>query len=173
MRPTDRRPKTDDPRLKTEDERQKTGARNDMRDYRKITAWQKADDFAVAVYEVTRFFPREETYGLVAQLRRAVCSCPANIVEGASRASKKDYLHFLYIARGSLHEAHYFVHLAHRLDYLDEKRCGSLTEQAEEASRTLTGLIRAVEREAGLTAQTVARVSTFLAINLGLFTFHV
>ena len=118
-----------------------------MRDYTKIVAWQKADDLTVAIYEVTKGFPKDEAYALTSQLRRAAYSVPANITEGASRSSQKDYLHFLYIARGSLHEAHYFLHLAHRLSYLDGKARARLLEQAEEVSRTLTGLIRAVEKE--------------------------
>ncbi|HET9368448.1 MAG TPA: four helix bundle protein [Candidatus Udaeobacter sp.] len=73
-----------------------------MRDYTKIEAWRLADHLTVVVYERTRSFPREEIYGLTSQMRRAAFSIPANIVEGASRESKKDYLHFLYIARGSL-----------------------------------------------------------------------
>jgi len=80
-----------------------------MRDYTKIEAWRLADDLTVAVYERTRSFPREEIYGLTSLLRRAAYSVPANIVEGSSRESKKDYLHFLYIARGSLSETQYFI----------------------------------------------------------------
>ncbi len=118
-----------------------------MRDYNKIIAWQKADDLTVAVYTATRCFPKEELYALTSQLRRAAYSVPANIAEGASRNSQKDYLHFLFIARGSLHEAHYFLHLAHRLGYLDGKARTRLLAQAEEVSRILTGLIRAVAKE--------------------------
>lgn len=121
-----------------------------MRDYTKILAWQKADDLTVVVYEATKSFPKEELYGLTSQLRRAAYSVPANIVEGASRNSKKDYLHFLYIARGSLNEARYFVHLARRLGYLKPELHLQLQGQAEEVSRTLSGLIQAVERETGL-----------------------
>src|SRR6266576_885733 len=79
-----------------------------MRDYTKIEEWKLADDLTVAVYERTRVFPKEEMYGLTSQLRRASYSVPANIVEGSSREGKRDYLHFLYIARGSLSEAQYF-----------------------------------------------------------------
>jgi four helix bundle protein len=75
-----------------------------MRDYRKIDAWRLADDLTVFIYRKTGSFPREEIYGLTSQLRRASYSVPANIVDGATRDSKKDYLHFLYIARGSLSE---------------------------------------------------------------------
>jgi four helix bundle protein len=86
-----------------------------MRDYTKIEAWKLADDLTVAIYRMTHSFPKEEAYGLTSQLRRASYSAPANIVEGATRGSKKDYLHFLYIARGSLSETDYFIHLARRL----------------------------------------------------------
>ena len=82
-----------------------------MRDYTKINAWRLADDLTVAAYQRTRSFPKEEIYGLTSQLRRASYSVPANIVEGASRDSKKDYLHFLYIARGSLSETQYLYTL--------------------------------------------------------------
>src|SRR4029079_12676811 len=100
-----------------------------MRDYTKIEAWRLADDLTVAVYECTRSFPREEIYGLTSQLRRAAYSVPANIVEGASRESKKDYLHFLYIARGSLSETQYFIHLAGRLTIFSYIELRSLTRE--------------------------------------------
>src|SRR3954469_25199924 len=112
-----------------------------MRDYTKIDAWRLADDLAVGVYARTRLFPKEEMYGLTSQLRRASYSVPANIVEGASRESKKDYLHFLYIARGSLSEAQYFIHLARRLDYLSLKDSDALREQTKLAFACLHGLI--------------------------------
>ena len=91
-----------------------------MRDYTKIEAWKLADDLTVAIYERTKSFPKEELYGLTSQIRRAAYSVPANIAEGASRESKKDYLHFLYIARGSLSEAQYFIHLTQRLGYISD-----------------------------------------------------
>src|ERR1700746_256688 len=114
-----------------------------MRDYVKIEAWRLADDLTVAVYERTRSFPREEVYGLTSQLRRAAYSVPANIVEGASRESKKDYLHFLYIARGSLAETQYFIHLARRLGYLSLQEAATLGEQTKMAFACLHGLVRA------------------------------
>src|SRR5512135_1355921 len=103
-----------------------------MRDYTKIEAWKLADDLTVMIYERTRSFPREEIYGLTSQLRRASYSVPANIVEGSSRESQRDYLHFLYIARSSLSETQYFVHLAKRLGYLtdaDAERLHGQTKQ--------------------------------------------
>ncbi len=66
-----------------------------MRDYKKIKAWALADDLTVAIYRATESFPSSEIYALSNQIRRAAYSVPANIVEGASRKTKKDYLHFL------------------------------------------------------------------------------
>lgn len=119
-----------------------------MRDYTKIDAWKLADDLAVAVYQQTQAFPREELYGLTSQLRRAASSVPANIVEGSARESQRDYLHFLHIARGSLVEAQYFLHLASRLGYLNEVDATRLHQQTKQVFACLHGLIQAVSRQA-------------------------
>lgn len=66
-----------------------------VRDFRKIKAWQLADDLAVRVYEVTKGFPRSEAYGMTSQLRRAAVSVAANIVGGALQETTKDYLNFV------------------------------------------------------------------------------
>ena len=68
--------------------------------------------------------------------------------EGSSRHSQKDYLHFLYIARGSLTEMQYFIHLAHRIAYLPDKQYQVLSEQVKATFARLHGLIKAVEKEA-------------------------
>ena len=120
----------------------------------------------MAVYERTRSFPREEIYGLTSQLRRASYSVPANIVEGASRESKKDYLHFLYISRGSLSEAQYFIHLAQRLGYLSSEEAAALRQQTKATFGCLHGLIRAVEKETGKLGTVIASVTSLLVIGL-------
>lgn len=106
-----------------------------MRDYRKIDAWKLADELTMAVYEQTRAFPREETYGLTSQIRRSAYSVPSNIAEGSARNTKKDYLSFLYIARGSLTETQYFVHLSHRLGYLPDSAKTQLMDLIRQAAR--------------------------------------
>jgi four helix bundle protein len=118
-----------------------------VRDYTKIQAWKLADDLAVSVYQHTRLFPKEELYGLTSQLRRATYSIPANIAEGSARESKKEYLHFLHIARGSLAETQYFIHLASRLQYLASDATLELTSEARRVFGCLQGLIEAVEHE--------------------------
>jgi four helix bundle protein len=140
-----------------------------MRDYTKINAWKLADDLTVAVYQCTRSFPREELYGLTSQIRRAAYSVPANIAEGSSRESKRDYLHFLYIARGSPSETQHFVHLAQRLEYLVPRDAESLAAQTSAAFACLHGLIRAVELESGKLSRVAAAVTSFLVLYLPRF----
>lgn len=132
------------------------------RDYTKIKAYQFADDLVVLVYRFTKEFPTDEMYGLTSQLRRAAVSVAANIVEGASRQHKRDYLHFLYIARGSLAEAGYLLHVANRLDYIKENDYLTLQNNKEETAKTLFGLIKSVEKEAKITGKLIALMtSTF------------
>lgn len=119
-----------------------------MRNYTKIAAWRLADDLTVAIYEKTRSLPPEERYGLTGQMRRAASSVPANIVEGSARETQKDYLHFLHIARASLSEAQYFVHLARRLGYFTPPDALELQNQTKRVFACLHGLIQAVTREA-------------------------
>ena len=71
-----------------------------MRDHKKLRAFELADECAVMIYEITKAFPREELYGLVGQMRRAVVSAASNMVEGCSRNSRTEYLRFLEIAFG-------------------------------------------------------------------------
>ena len=128
-----------------------------MRDYTKIEAWKLADDLTVAIYQQTRNFPREEIYGLTSQLRRAVSSVPANIVEGSARETQKDYLHFLHIARSSLSETQYFLHLTTRLNYLRAEDAARLQQQTKQVFACLHGLILAVARQANPAAPIVHR----------------
>lgn len=133
-----------------------------MRNYRNIEAWKLADDLAVVAYEITRGFPREEAYGLTSQLRRSASSVPTNIVEGSGRETNRDYLHFLYIARGSLNETQYLIHLAIRLGYLTPERAAEIIGQTKRTFGCLHGLIRAVEREVGKLGRIVsARTPSF------------
>lgn len=128
-----------------------------MRDYKKIEAWKLADDLTVAIYVQTHGFPREELYGLTSQLRRAASSVPANIVEGSARETLRNYLHFLHIARASLSETQYFVHLANRLGYLSEADALQLHPQIKQVFACLHGLIQAVALEANRPDSGIAR----------------
>ena len=72
--------------------------------FRDLKCWQKAFDLSLAIYSVTRSFPKEEIFGLTSQLRRASVSVVSNIAEGKGRSSEKDLLRFLANSRGSLFE---------------------------------------------------------------------
>lgn len=137
-----------------------------MRDFKKIEAWRLADDFTVAIYARSRSFPREERFGLTSQLRRAAASVAANIVEGSARGTKKEYLHFLYVARGSLSEAQYFIHLAGRLGFISDDVIAELTAQGRQTFACLHGLIGAVEKEAGLITKIAATFTSLIVLGL-------
>ena len=137
-----------------------------MRDYRKIKAWQFADDLTVAIYKHTRRFPREEIYGITNQMRRAAYSVPSNIAEGSARGTNRDYLHFLHIARVSLAEVQYFVHLSRRLDYLTDEGADELDGQIVGTFVRLHGLIKAVKKETGLMGKASSAISSGIVLLL-------
>jgi four helix bundle protein len=113
-----------------------------------IAAWQKGDDLVVEIYEVTQKFPRHELYGLTSQLRRAAISVPANIAEGSGRRTIRDYIRFLYNAKGSLTEVEYLVHISHRLGYITDEEFRLLRSSLRQTAGTLLGFIRFKEQEA-------------------------
>jgi four helix bundle protein len=105
------------------------------RDFKNIKAWQHSDDLVFRVYAKTKNFPKEELYGLTSQLRRAAISVPTNIAEGASRQHKHEYLQFLYVARDSLVETEYPLHIPRRLDYLTDAEYKNLDILREETAK--------------------------------------
>jgi four helix bundle protein len=109
--------------------------------YRDLIAWQKAKGLALDVYRCTRQFPKDEIYGLSSQMRRAAVSIPSNIAEGKGRHSQKEYLHFLYLARGSLLELQTQISIARDLDYIDLTAFDRLESETDELGRILNGLI--------------------------------
>jgi len=109
--------------------------------FRDLVAWQKAMQFATDVYRVTETFPRSEQFGLTQQIRRSVNSVPSNIAEGKGRQTTKDYVQFLYRARGSALEAETQLEIAHNVGFLDRETFARLLEQSAEVGRVLNGLI--------------------------------
>lgn len=89
-----------------------------MGSYRDLVVYKEAYGFVIGIYSVTRDFPQEEKYGIVSQIRRAATSVVANIVEGQSRGSNKDFSRFLRIARASLSECELFLELSKDLGYI-------------------------------------------------------
>src|SRR5262249_8129909 len=117
-----------------------------MRDQTKLRAFELADQLAVATYNETRSFPREETFGLTSQLRRAAGSNCSNIAEGSARFSKGEYVRFLDNAYGSAREVEYQVSLAFRSGFLSEISHRKLWSLSVETSKVLNGLLRSLRR---------------------------
>lgn len=138
------------------------------RDFRNIRAWQFADDLTVLVYSKTKKFPKEELYGVTSQIRRAAVSVPTNIAEGASREHKREYLHFLYVARGSLSETEYLLHLSRRLEYFDDADYHELNKLREDTGKLLHGLIRSVKSETKLLSRIIAFLTSSLVLGISL-----
>ncbi|MGH9942695.1 MAG: four helix bundle protein [Pyrinomonadaceae bacterium] len=92
------------------------GTEHQIRNHRDLVAWQKAMNLVVNVYQASQQFPKDETYGLTSQMRRAAVSIPANIAEGQGRRSKAEFRQFLGTARGSVLELDTHLELALRLD---------------------------------------------------------
>ncbi len=117
-----------------------------MKDFHKLTVWQKAHQLVLETYEATRDFPREEAYGLTLQLRRAAASIPANIAEGCGRDGDKELSRFLQIAAGSASETEYHLLLAHDLGLLKEESHERLRSGVAEVKRMLTALTQKLRR---------------------------
>jgi len=111
--------------------------------YTDLQVWQAAMDLAEDVYRITKNFPKEETYGLTIQVRRAAVSAPSNIAEGKGRSSDKELAQFLCHSRGSLFEIETQINLARRLGYLDAQQVDTVLRNTARVGQLLNGLLRA------------------------------
>ncbi len=137
--------------------------------YRKLIAWQKADELAFQIYQVTKNFPSEEKFGLISQMRRAALSTAANIAEGYAKNSTKDKINFYNIALGSLTEIEYYLDFSSRLSYISDIQYQNLTKLRSETGRLLNGLTKGTRNKWQRTSK-VALASLFLISG---FWFHV
>ena len=97
-------------------------------------------DLATTVYQLSKSMPRDEQYRITSQMLRSAASVPANIAEGYQRGTRKDYAHFISIARGSLAETETFLLLADRAGLLSKGEVAPALEIADELSRMLNSL---------------------------------
>ena len=115
--------------------------------WKDLKVWQKVHQLVLEVYRVTASFPKTEIYGVTSQLRRAAASVPANIAEGQSRQTTKEYLQFLYNARGSLEEVRYFLLLSYDLKFLTLQSYNLLEQEYNDASKMLNALIKSLKKQ--------------------------
>ena len=97
--------------------------------YEELDVWKESHKLALEIYKLTRNFPKDERFRIVDQMCRAAISVPTNIAEGTGRHSKKEFLQFLYIARGSVEETKYLLLLAKDLNYLKHEIYINLQER--------------------------------------------
>jgi four helix bundle protein len=110
--------------------------------YRDLVVWQIGMDFAAEVYRLAKIMPRAEEYRMTSQVLRAAASVPANIAEGHVRGTRKEYAHFVSIARGSLAEAETFLMLAVRTELLKQEDAVNALAIADRLGRQLNTLRR-------------------------------
>ena len=112
----------------------------DSYQFERLTAWQKAKELAVAVYQIANKFPQYEQYALSSQIRRAAISVPSNIAEGTGRVSVKEKIHFLEISYGSLLETYCQLQIAVELNYISLDDLEAIKSLFFETSRLISGL---------------------------------
>lgn len=117
-----------------------------IKSHRDLIVWQKAMEMTVSIYHLTKNFPKEETYGLVSQIRRASASIPANIAEGQGRRLSREFQQFLGNARGSLLELDTHLELSFRIGYINKNQHYDLREKISEVGRMLNGLMRSLNK---------------------------
>lgn len=111
-----------------------------IRSYRDLKIWQKSVDLVVAVYAIVETFPDREIYRLVDQLCRSSISIPANIAEGSSRKSTKEFMRFLNVSYGSLCETLTHIEIAMRLKYISQQQADEMSTSYSEVAKMMNAL---------------------------------
>lgn len=109
--------------------------------YKDLSVWQRSIQLSLAIYRLTAAFPAEERYGLTSQLRRAGVSIPSNIAEGYGRGTRKEYKHFLTVARGSTLEVQTQLTIARELEFCLSDQTANAESLSEEVSKMLYSLV--------------------------------
>lgn len=115
--------------------------KKDIQNFKDLIVWQKSVDLSVLIYEITEGFPREEMYGITSQMRRAAISIASNIAEGKQRGTRKDFVNFLRIAKGSASELETQIIISKKLNFSKEINYSKIENILEEVIRMLRGLI--------------------------------
>jgi four helix bundle protein len=110
-----------------------------------LAVWKLAHQLTLEVYMISKKFPSSELYGLTSQVRRSSSSVPTNIIEGQGRQYKKEFIQFLYIAKGSLEEANYQLFLAKDLSYISNEEYNELNILCTRIKMMLYKLIKSLK----------------------------
>ena len=113
--------------------------------FKDLEVWRVSMDLVVKVYEITREFPKNEQFGLAAQLQRSAVSIPSNIAEGSGRGTRKDFAHFLDQARGSLFEVITQLEICRSLNFGDSDKINATQMEYEILGMRINALIRTMK----------------------------
>jgi four helix bundle protein len=111
-----------------------------MNKFKELKVWQKSIHHVTTIYSATSGFPIEEIYGLTSQIRRCAISIPSNIAEGAGRGTKKEFSHFLDLAKGSSFELETQLIISRELRFIDQNRVESILSELDEIQKMITEL---------------------------------
>lgn len=109
--------------------------------FTELKIWQKSHELTLQIYKLTKSLPNTETFGIISQIQRSASSIPANIVEGFGRKGRKEFLQFLYQAKGSLTETEYFLILIRDLLYIKKEIIESILNEYEILAKMLNSFI--------------------------------
>lgn len=109
-----------------------------MHNFRNMKIWHESIDLLEKIHILTKSYPAEERYGLINQMRRSASSIPANIAEGSSRGSQKEFKHFLSISLGSAYELFTHLEISNRMGYIDEGLKNELMQLTNEIERKIS-----------------------------------
>ncbi len=115
--------------------------------YKDLDVFKDSHKIVLEIYNITKDYPETEKYRLIDQMIRAAYSVPANIAEGNSRNTTKDYINYLYIARGSINELKYFLLLSKDLNYININEYSRLKEKCVSIAKQLNGLINSLKKK--------------------------
>lgn len=116
-----------------------------MHNFKDLKVWQKAVDFAVKIYSVTRSYPNDEKFGLVSQMRRAGVSIPSNIAEGYAKTSSKSFVNSLELSLGESFELETQLIISERVGILDPEIAKEMETDLSEVQRMIMGLKTSIE----------------------------
>lgn len=117
-----------------------------MNNYKQLDAWKAAMDLITEIYMLTKEYPKDELYALTSQTKRAAVSVAANIAEGLGRQHKKDTIHFLHIARGSLYEVDTLLLVAKNTELINDEKYESIQPVWQKSIQLLNGFINYYEK---------------------------
>jgi len=113
--------------------------------FRDLIVWQKSHQLVLNIYRITSKFPKEETYSLTSQIRRASVSVPANIAEGFIKKTLANKLNFISHSEGSLEEVRYYLILAKDLEYITLEEYINIETMCEEVSKLINGYSKSIK----------------------------